>query len=364
MLGMGVLAHAPQPFGRWDRLAAPLLALSNVLYSRGTDEGAMSVTLVGVDQDRQRQTVNWALYAGSGDGPHIPGSPAVALVSKLADAGFRLTADSQRAGAMMPGAGPCVGMLSVAEILHALRGRDVYPLTNAAAAFSFEPAAPLPLRMPDGTAAPPAQARSAPARAMGEAFFQLPAFMRRFHATGGRVRGSMTVTRGRSWLARALASIGGLPAAAADVPIVVTADGPVWTRYFGARAVAAWEARAAGQPAPSPKPRHGDVLQSAWDVRGGLVTEQFGPLLRFGFQLRPEQQPDGCWAFAHVTKRVWLCGIPVPRIAMITADGVTRGLPPVAGRREGWAVSVHVRLPLVGTLVRYEGQVFDDEAHQ
>jgi len=63
------------------------------------------------------------VLAGDNHGPNIPCGPAIALASKIA------------AGYLPPaGAQPCLGMLSVEDILGALKGlriREVLPLQNS-----------------------------------------------------------------------------------------------------------------------------------------------------------------------------------------------------------------------------------------
>ena len=84
-----------------------------------SDTGGMYVKLGGVDSAGEPLELVWQLLAGDNHGPHIPCAPAVALTQKIA-AGFTPP----------PGAGPCMGMLSLEEILHALQGlrvREVAP---------------------------------------------------------------------------------------------------------------------------------------------------------------------------------------------------------------------------------------------
>jgi len=88
-----------------------------------SDSGGMYVKLEGLDTDGEAQQLNWMVLAGDNHGPNIPCGPAIALASKIA------------AGYLPPaGAQPCLGMLSVEDILGALKGlriREVLPLQNS-----------------------------------------------------------------------------------------------------------------------------------------------------------------------------------------------------------------------------------------
>ena len=89
------------------------------LHSLFSDSGGMYVRLDGVDREGEQDTLEWKVLASENHGPHIPCAPAIALTGKIA-AGFQ-----PPAGAM-----PCMGLLSVEEILAPLRGlriREVAP---------------------------------------------------------------------------------------------------------------------------------------------------------------------------------------------------------------------------------------------
>jgi hypothetical protein len=93
--------------------------LARCLQPLLSDTGGMYVKLSGVDPAGAPLELVWQLLAGDNQGPHIPCAPAVALVRKIA-AGF----------APPPGARPCMGMLTLDEILDALKGlrvREVAP---------------------------------------------------------------------------------------------------------------------------------------------------------------------------------------------------------------------------------------------
>ena len=94
--------------------AQTMLRISKWFEPFGRDVGAMHVTATGRTGDRiARRT--WAIVARRGDGPQIPSMPAAALAKKLAGVpGYAPVA--------VRGAMPCMGLLTVAEILTELSG--------------------------------------------------------------------------------------------------------------------------------------------------------------------------------------------------------------------------------------------------
>jgi hypothetical protein len=97
-----------------ERLARPLLALKHALSHLGSDVGGMAVALEGRGSDGTSRRINWRLTAKRGCGPYIPATPAV-LIAKRLLAG-RLAAR---------GAMPCVGLLSLDDLLAELADLDV-----------------------------------------------------------------------------------------------------------------------------------------------------------------------------------------------------------------------------------------------
>ncbi len=75
----------------------------------GSVWSAMHVTLQGLDNQQQPFSKTWQLIAGDNHGPNIPCFPAIALTRKL------LKNEVQVTGAM-----PCMGLLTVDEILTAI----------------------------------------------------------------------------------------------------------------------------------------------------------------------------------------------------------------------------------------------------
>jgi saccharopine dehydrogenase-like NADP-dependent oxidoreductase len=95
-------------------LAAPLNRLSRWIEPIVSDKGGMFVTLEGVGTNGRPHTVRWNIIAQHNDGPCIPCGAAIVLASKIA-AGVKLPA----------GAMPCMGLLTTAEYLDALKGLAV-----------------------------------------------------------------------------------------------------------------------------------------------------------------------------------------------------------------------------------------------
>jgi len=85
-----------------------------------SDRGAMFVTMEGVDPDGDPLTLTWNLVARENDGPNIPCAAAIALANKLA-AGQVLAA----------GAYPCMGLLTVEELMEPLKGLSIRQLPPA-----------------------------------------------------------------------------------------------------------------------------------------------------------------------------------------------------------------------------------------
>jgi hypothetical protein len=87
--------------GRWVQ---PLLS----------DRGGMFVRLEGLHENGAPLAFTWHLLARENHGPQIPCAPAIALAGKLA------------AGAKLPaGAMPCMGLLTVDDILEPLKGQSI-----------------------------------------------------------------------------------------------------------------------------------------------------------------------------------------------------------------------------------------------
>jgi hypothetical protein len=95
-------------------LAGPLSALSRLLEPLLSDRGAMFVELKGLGDRGNESTRMWHLVAAQNHGPWIPCGAAIALARRFAHGGLRV-----------PGAMPCIGLVSVDEYLAELRDLDI-----------------------------------------------------------------------------------------------------------------------------------------------------------------------------------------------------------------------------------------------
>jgi hypothetical protein len=87
-----------------------------------SDTGGMYVKLEGLDTAGAPLRLLWQVLAGDNHGPHIPCAPAIALTNKIA-----------AGSGPPPGAMPCMGLLTIDEIMDALEGlrvREVAPPTS------------------------------------------------------------------------------------------------------------------------------------------------------------------------------------------------------------------------------------------
>jgi hypothetical protein len=95
-------------------LASPLNRLSRWMEPIVSDMGAMFVALGGEGIDGKPLNITWNLIARRNHGPYIPCGAAIALVRKIAS------------GVSLPkGAMPCMGLLTVEELLEPLRDLDI-----------------------------------------------------------------------------------------------------------------------------------------------------------------------------------------------------------------------------------------------
>jgi saccharopine dehydrogenase-like NADP-dependent oxidoreductase len=98
-----------------EAFAAPLNRISRWMEPLVSDTGGMFVTLKGGGPDRRRLSISWNLIARRNHGPYIPCAAAIALAAKIAG------------GVPLPaGAMPCVGLLTVEELLEPLRALDIH----------------------------------------------------------------------------------------------------------------------------------------------------------------------------------------------------------------------------------------------
>lgn len=94
----------------WSRHAVLLKRAADIFRHWGSDAGAMHVSVRGRDRADAAVTRTWQLVAAEGDGPFVPTLAATAFVRGLRDRGFP------------HGAFPCVGLLSLEDILQEAEG--------------------------------------------------------------------------------------------------------------------------------------------------------------------------------------------------------------------------------------------------
>lgn len=93
----------------WSHYATPLLRASEWLGRCGSDIGGMHVSVTGTDSQQRTVRRTWYLIAHNGDGAQVPCIPSVVLIKRLA------CGEMRHRGAM-----PCVGLVTLAEFIHAL----------------------------------------------------------------------------------------------------------------------------------------------------------------------------------------------------------------------------------------------------
>jgi hypothetical protein len=266
-----------------------IVALYRLTGWVGGKRSAMSVTLAGRREGALVER-SWTVVAEQGEGLEIPTLAAELLAADILS------------GRVPPGARSPESLL---------------PLDR------FEPLLErLPVRteMVERPLPPPLYAR-----ALGEAYAALPPAVRRLHdlSRDGGAAGEGTVTRGRSFVARAVAAAIRFPRSG-TWPLHVAfaeADGvELWTRDFG-----------------------GHIFSSELSRAGAGVTERFG-LLRFAFDLPSESHG------LEMRLRRWsLYRLPMPLFLA----------PRIAAREwqedDRFRFEVAVALPLVGPVIAYSG---------
>jgi hypothetical protein len=90
-----------------------MIRVADALDPWASDAGAMHVRVLGADRQEHIVRRTWTLVAERGDGPQIPAAPAAVLVKKLA-------AVPGYSPLRVRGARPCMGLLTLAEILNEL----------------------------------------------------------------------------------------------------------------------------------------------------------------------------------------------------------------------------------------------------
>ena len=278
----------------WLRSAVPLarwlLPLQQLTSGFGSDRSAMVVDVKGLHRG-EPQVRRWTLIADRGDGPEIPVIPAQLLANALA------------AGQLKPGATTSAALLSLKDFDQEFGGITV--------AQAIETRAYTPLYQ----------------RIIGPAFDTLPPPVRTLHAVvgDGGATGTATVRRGKSLLARLVATVMRFPPEGEhDLHVSFEERDGIehWTRDFG-----------------------GHVFSSRLGQSGPHLAERFGPM-RFYFDL-----PADASGLTMVMRRWTVFSVPLPL-----------ALAPKSTARE-WAegedfrFDVPIDLPLIGRVVHYRGRL-------
>jgi len=97
--------------------AQPMNTIARWIRPLVSDRGAMFVRMEGMHENGAPLTLTWNLVARENDGPIIPCAAAIALANKIA------------AGQQLPvGATPCLGLLSVDDLMEPLKGFSIREL--------------------------------------------------------------------------------------------------------------------------------------------------------------------------------------------------------------------------------------------
>lgn len=100
--------------------AGTMYRVARWLQPIASDRGAMFITMEGADPDGDPVSLTWNLVARENDGPNIPCAASIALANKLATG-----------QALAAGAYPCMGLLTVEELLEPLKGLSIRELAPA-----------------------------------------------------------------------------------------------------------------------------------------------------------------------------------------------------------------------------------------
>lgn len=296
-LGLWLLSW-PVRWG-WLRSLAPAVGpivwFADRVRSLGTDRGGMAVDVAGRLADGRAVIRRWRLIADAADGPQVPTFAAVALARGLA-----------RGAVTQRGARPCVGLLSLDDILAVAEGFAIRTSVDEV-----------------GSVYESVCGRDACA--------VLPDPIRSLHDNVSRARwsGRADIVGAANPLAFIAARFVGIPRAARDVDVTVE---------FEARdGVERWQRSFAGRPFVS--------LQHAGEGRdSGTVIERFGAL---AFALRNTLDGEG---LSQEIAAAYVLGVRLPRILWPRVHARER-----IDAQGCFTFDVAIALPLIGRLVAYNG---------
>jgi Domain of unknown function (DUF4166)/Saccharopine dehydrogenase NADP binding domain len=280
-------------------LSVPLHWIADRLHALGSDRGGMLVDVDGLNAADRPTSYRWRLIAEDGQGPFIPAAPAVALVKRLAEG-----------KALPPGAYPCLGVLTVDEILAVVEHLPVFTLARAKERSDLF------------------------ALALHQHFGTLPEPIRIIHERSRcfSASGRCDVDHGANPLARLVSALFRLPRTGRDLPLTVTfiarGGAEIWERSFAGRIMRSHLSR-------------GRIP--------GEISERFGP---FAFTIRLRW--DGTRLHYEMAGGRFL-GIRLPRALLPRSDAyesVENGM---------FRFDVRLGLPLIGLLAHYRGWLKPDE---
>lgn len=279
-------------------LAGPLRRIADRLRWMGSDRGGMLVDVDGLNAAGVPTSYRWRLIAEDGEGPCIPAAPAVALVRRLA-----------HGNTLRTGAYPCLGILSVAEILAVAAHLPVFTATSTK------------------------QRRNLFDLAMSREFERLPEPIRTIHDRGRcfSASGRCDVDHGANRVARLIGALFRLPRAGRDLPLIVKfiarGKAETWERNFGGHIMRSYLR-------PDRMPRQ--------------IVERFGPVA-FAIRLR--------WGGARLHYEMMggrFLGISLPRALLPRSEAFERA------ENGEFRFDVRLSLPLVGLLAHYHGWLKPD----
>jgi hypothetical protein len=287
----------------WLKSLAPLITplrwIADRLHALGSDRGGMLVDVDGMNGAGTPTSYRWRLIAEDGQGPFVPAAPAVALVRR-----------SARGETLAPGAYPCVGILSVAEILSVVAHLPIFTLARTKERSNLF------------------------ALAKHQDFSALPEPIRAIHDRSQcfSASGRCDVDRGANPVAQLVSALFRLPRAGRDLPLTVKfiarGGAEVWERHFAGRVMRSH-------------------LRRAWIP--GEILERFGP---FAFTIRLRW--DGTRLHYEMAGGRFL-GIGLPRTLLPRSDAFE------SVENGTFRFDVRLSLPLVGLLAHYRGWLKPDE---
>jgi hypothetical protein len=164
-------------------------------------------------------------------------------------------------------------------------------------------------------------------RLLGEEFTHLPPVLREFHSLphGGQAQGVLQVQYGRGFVRRALAKLLRLPREGKHIAVHLQVQAhdnhEIWVRHFD-------DLR---------------VQTTQWQT-GKLLIEKAGPLC-FAFRLSADKETLR-FDFSH--NQIGAIKLP---FTVLQVDAQARGL------EDSWQIIVMIRVPLIGLLVEYRGEI-------